>query len=546
MPIVKPTVAITTITDITKTSATSGGNVTNAGNGSVTARGVCWSTTQNPTIANSHTTNGLGTGTFVSYLTNLTANTTYFVRAYATNEAGTAYDNQVSFTTLPNEMPSVTTTAATNISSTAAVCGGNVTSDGGTTVTERGVCYSSSPSPTLANSHTSNGTGLGSYISNLTALTVNTLYYFRAYATNNIGTTYGNQLSFTTLSLPIVTTTPATNITQNSATTGGNVTSEGGTTVTARGVCWGTSSNPSISGNHTTNGTGLGSFVSNLTGLIGNTLYHIRAYATNSVGTSYGTDLTFTTLTLPSVTTAIVTNITAFASTGGGTVTSDGGAAVTSRGVCWNTSANPSITNNHTTDGSGIGSFISNLINLVPNTLYYVRAYATNSVGTAYGNQVTFTTLTWTFTIGQNYGGGIIFYIDGTTQHGLIAATSDQSTSAGWGCFNTLIGGTSTSIGAGQSNTTVIVNGCTTAGIAARICYDLILNGYNDWFLPSKDEMNQMYLQKNIIGGFVNNDYWSSSEVSAWAAWCQNFGTGVQTNNLGKANTRWVRAIRSF
>ena len=149
-------------------------------------------------------------------------------------------------------------------------------------------------------------------------------------------------------------------------------------------------------------------------------------------------------------------------------------------------------------------------------------------------------------TIGQAYGGGIIFYIDGTGQHGFIAAASDTDPGSGawWGCYGTLIGGTSISIGSGQANTTVIVSGCNEVGIAARICNDLVLNGYDDWFLPSKDELNELYLQKNVVGGFNNHDFWSSSESDASHAWGQGFSTGYQFNSTkGKC---YVRAIRAF
>ncbi len=149
------------------------------------------------------------------------------------------------------------------------------------------------------------------------------------------------------------------------------------------------------------------------------------------------------------------------------------------------------------------------------------------------------------FAIGQSYGGGIIFYIDGTGLHGLISAPTDQSTGAPWGCYGTLIGGTGTAVGTGQANTTAILNICTFAGIAARICNDLVLNGYSDWFLPSKDELNQMYLQKTVIGGFANNYYWSSSEYNANYAWDQNFYNGLQ-NGLSKNGTICVRAVRAF
>ena len=390
-----PTVTTATVTNITQTTAISGGTVTSDGGAAVTARGVCWSTSPNPTIAGSYTIDGTGTGTFESYLTNLTGATYYYVRAYATNSVGTSYGNELTFTTLT--LPTVTTAAVTNITQTTATSGGTVTSDGGATVTIRGVCWSTSPNPVSTGSHTLDGSGTGTFISYLTNMTQNTLYYVRAYATNSAGTGYGNEISFTTgqtITTPIVTTTAVTNITQTTATSGGNVTSDGGATITVRGVCWSISPNPTTAASHTTDGSGTGIFVSNITGLSGGTFYYVRAYATNSAGTSYGNELTFTTATFPTVTTAEVTSITQTTATSGGTVTSDGGNPVTARGVCWSTSPTPTTAGSHTTDGSGTGTFVSNLTNLTGATSYYIRAYATNSVGTSYGNELTFTTLT--------------------------------------------------------------------------------------------------------------------------------------------------------
>jgi hypothetical protein len=248
--------------------------------------------------------------------------------------------------------------------------------------------------------------------------------------------------------------------------------------------------------------------------------------------------------TVPTVITATVTNTTETTATTGGTVTSDGGVAVTARGVCWSISSNPTIAGSHTTDGSGTGAFVSNLTGLLANTLYYVRAYATNSVGTSYGNQVSFTTLS--FSIGLSYGGGIIFYIDGTGQHGLISATSDQSTGAEWGCYGTAISGADgTAIGTGNQNTIDIMAGCSTAGIAARLCGDLVLGGYSDWYLPSKDELDKLFLNRSQVGGFSYIMYWNSSEYDINTAWFQSFTTG-STGHFDKSITTGVRAIRAF
>jgi uncharacterized protein (TIGR02145 family) len=388
-----PILTTQSVTEITQNSATSGGSVTDDGGATVIARGVCWSTSQNPTINDNNTVDGNGLGSFVSYLTGLSENTTYYIRAYAINSVGTAYGNELTFTSGQTiTTPVVTTQLVTDITQNSATSGGNVTDNGGATVIARGVCWSTSQNPTINDNNTVDGSGIGTFISYLTGLSENTTYYVRAYATNSVGTSYGNQISFITLSLISVITYSATDITQNSATSGGNVTDDGGFTVTAKGVCWSTSQNPTINDNHTVDGSGIGTFVSYLTGLSENTTYYVRAYGTNSVGTSYGNQISFITLSLLSVNTYSVTNITQNSATSGGNVTNDGGSTVTAKGVCWSISQNPTINDNHTVDGSGLGTFISYLTGLSENTTYYERAYAINSTDTAYGNEVVFST----------------------------------------------------------------------------------------------------------------------------------------------------------
>lgn len=194
-----PVLTTTAISTITASAAQAEGNITSDGGASVTARGICWNTTSNPTTTNSKTINGIGTGSFTSSLTALTASTTYYVRAYATNSAGTAYGNEISFTTqAATAIPTVTTTAITIITQTTAQSGGNITADGGASITARGICWSATTGPTTANSKTTEGTGVGSFTSFLTGMAANTIYYVRAYATNSAGTAYGAEIIFTT------------------------------------------------------------------------------------------------------------------------------------------------------------------------------------------------------------------------------------------------------------------------------------------------------------------------------------------------------------
>ena len=390
-----PTVTTSNVTNITATTAKGGGNVTNNGGYNVTSRGICWNTMGNPDLSDQHTTNGSGDGSFTSNMTGLSVGTTYYVRAYATNQYGTSYGPEKSFST-NGGLPLVTTATVSNITATSAACGGNITSDGGFPVTARGVCWNTVGNPDLSDSnHTTNGSGIGAYTSNITGLNPGTLYHVRAYATNSTGTVYGAEQTFTTNSgLPLVTTATVSNITANSAACGGNITSDGGFPVTARGVCWNTVGNPDLSdNNHTTNGTGIGAYTSNITGLSSGTLYHVRAYATNSTGTVYGAEQTFTTSNgAVSITLSAATNITASSATCTATISGDGGSTITGRGVCWSTSQYPTSSGSHTAVGTGTGSFTVSISSLSPSTTYYVRAYATNGTGTHYSNQISFTT----------------------------------------------------------------------------------------------------------------------------------------------------------
>ena len=230
----KPTVKTLDVAEVTDTTAVCAGEIISNGGAEITSKGVCWSTTQNPTTED-HCVDAMNRepalDVYRCVIANLLPNTTYYVRAYAANEVGTGYGQEVSFTTLDGNddgdddggnddgdedgddnggnddnddepeilLPEVTTRPVTEITVTTAVCGGDVVSDGGAEVTARGVCWSVSQNPTIEGKHTDDGTGTGEFVSMLPNLAMNTTYYIRAYATNEAGTSYGEELSFRTL-----------------------------------------------------------------------------------------------------------------------------------------------------------------------------------------------------------------------------------------------------------------------------------------------------------------------------------------------------------
>ncbi len=204
-PVFVPTLVVSTTppSSIFATQASCGGTITTNYFLGITQRGIVWNTVPNPTLDLSTKTfaNGLS---FTSTITGLTASTTYYVRAYATNQIENVYGQEYIFTTLPLSAPILVTHNARDIYTNVATAGGFIAIDGGgVPVTERGVVWSTSPNPTIAlSTKTIDGIGLGSFVSNLTGLTGGTTYYIRAYATNSVGTNYGEELSFATLPQP--------------------------------------------------------------------------------------------------------------------------------------------------------------------------------------------------------------------------------------------------------------------------------------------------------------------------------------------------------
>ncbi len=351
---------------------------------------------------------------FNQNITNLSPNTTYFVRSYAINLAGMVYSAIQSFTTIAILPVGVQTVNVTNISSTTATLNGNISTLGNSNSVESGFLISStSQNPLIGGAGVSNigvqtRTSTGSF-STTANLQSGITYYFRAYSTNASGTSYGEILSFATVSLSSIFTSDAIDISLNSATLRGNLQSLGNVTTVSIGFLIATTNqNPLLNGTNVTN-IPLGNFTS--TGSISSTsnnlqsgiTYYFRIYATNSAGTNYGQVLSFTTLSLPTITTLATTNITSSTATFNLNLTSLGSNTSVNTGFVFSTSNTTPIIGGSGVVGiagfltGNIGTQSINSTNLQSNTTYYVRAYtSTNTTPTTvvYGQVLSFMTLT--------------------------------------------------------------------------------------------------------------------------------------------------------
>ena len=332
---------------------------------------------------------------------------TYYVRA------AVSVDNHIEQYHLYSEVmeiystarPTLSTLPATNVTRNMATVGGNVTSQGGSTVTTRGVEWGTE-SGHYTHDDDVIGFGSGVFTVNLLNLDYNTTYYYRAYAINSVGKSYGEEMYFTTVDAapPTVVTYAPNSMTYTTARLEGRVEYSNGADVTERGFCWSTSSTPTVSGSHVSVGSGLGTFYHTLTGLTPGTRYYVRAYARNAAGLNYGEVKSFSTSNyqLPTVETTEVVDVWQYSARVKGIVTDNGGASITERGVCWSTSSNPTISDHHLIDVSNGTNIEINITKFDPGTHYYVCAYAKNSVGVSYGAQLEFTTPVYYFSVSSS------------------------------------------------------------------------------------------------------------------------------------------------
>ncbi len=388
------------------------GHIVNANGGTVSKVGVCYALTANVGLSDNVILTTYIQNRFVCELNDLTTNSKYYIRVFAQNELGTGYSAEQTYQTTAFA-PVISALNMTAITANSAIFTANVTDDCGSSVTAKGICWSLTPNPTVSlNTKTSNGIGLGVFSATATGLSANTSYYLRAYATNAIGTSYNEQVLFITL--PTVTIGSATSITYKSASVSATIPTQGSNPITEYGICWGTSTSPTITSNKLTatnlSNTNYSCALSNLSSA---TKYYARAFITNSTGTNYSNEISFTTAepVAPVVSSTSVNNITYKSATLTGTLTTTGDLPINEYGFCLsNTSTTPTISNTIvgvTNLNSQTGMFSTALSTLSANTTYYVRTYAITNGGTYYGSVSNFITPADPFTVSD---GLLAFY----------------------------------------------------------------------------------------------------------------------------------------
>lgn len=398
----KPSVMLIDVGSITNVSAMVSASVLDAGTADVLECGAVWATSSNPTISNDKVSaEEPVVGPFnVTVSKNLEVGVTYYVRAFARNENGVSYSSEEKTFSLRTDVATVSTGTPTNISSESVDISGDILNDFGNQITEKGFVWSDMTSPTLENAGDNRrtvGSGTGSFSATIFDLAPATEYRIRAYAISSAGTSYGNEVKFTTLaSVPVIKTEPVSDekITEDSAEIVGNIQHTGGSDILERGFYWGKTSDPVNTGRKQVVDLNKNIFTLALKGLDSKTYYYFVAYARNSEGVAYGEELSFTTKTKrPTITTADVKDISSTSATVGGNVVSVYEGTALERGVVWGTKENPTISDNKFEIGSGEGEFSAALSGLQKGTVYYVRAYVTTEDwSAAYGEQKTFMT----------------------------------------------------------------------------------------------------------------------------------------------------------
>lgn len=400
------TVTQTTVRDITVHTVSAIAEVTSNGGSEITESGFYYSTTHAlPDERDLHVSSLTTGNNITANLVGLEEGQTYYIRAYAINQAGLSYGAVGNFQTKSVTLPIVKTGAVTNVTSASANLSGTITSLGNGSLQRKGFCWSSTHTvPSLEQREGSSevSTEGSAYFYELTGLSGKTRYYVRAYAENEKGVSYGETQEFTTGTsavVPILSGTTISEIGETSAKATATVVSDGGASVSGKGFCYSlTNSSPTIEGGSTTLAdvsTG-----NSITGVLKNlepdAKYYIRAYATNGEGTAYGVVYTFSTQkvsSIPTVGATVINTVTKTTAEVSSSISNDGGATITENGFCYSiTNTVPTISDNKINSDISKKDFTGSLAALAMGTQYYIRAYAVNTNGISYGETNSFTT----------------------------------------------------------------------------------------------------------------------------------------------------------
>lgn len=569
-----PTLTTSDVKNILITTCLAGGNISYDGGKPVLDRGVCLSLSPNPTIQDIRIQIGQGEGDYGIVITKLKPFTSYFIRAYAINEIGISYGNELSFKTQDYRPVGLRTLDPESIQIFEATLGGETIDAGGGEITQRGICLSRNPAPTIDDIHfASSSNGMGTYKIVVTALTENTKYYVRAYAKNEKGYAYGEEKTFQTqdIRLPKVETSAVSNETFSSANISGKLLDDGGVPIIEQGFCYSKQPNPDIN-DAIAISPNLNLFLKNLED---GTTYYVRAFAKNRKGIGYGETISFKTIayTYAEVFTHEITTYTTNSAEVNGKVINEGNTTVTERGICLSTNRNPTINDTKGATGSGAGSFGYTFRSLSEGQVYYARAYAMNQKGVSYGEERSVRIkvtpppaastpssgggsssappssggssstppsqisndcgLKTTNTVGSNVrigdriqGGTIAYifqlgdpgYISGQV-HGIIVALNDIPQPS-WGLTfgrtqNNISTPTSRGIGTGCENTYKLYEILGNDARSSKACLEYSKDGYEDWFLPSYEESKKIHQASKIADLSISSGgwyYWTSTE----------------------------------
>jgi len=396
-----PIVNTSSVTSLGTKSVTLNGEITDRGYCDIISCGFYLGLSSNPD--QKHICPSSDSSIVSINISDLLCNTTYYYCCFAENKKGESKGNILSFKTYDTSKPVVKTNNANNITATSATLNATLLDDGGSSIKEYGFYYGTSTTNLAKIQVTNIKNNMFSYT--LNSLEDGVTCYFKAYAVNDKGESLGDINSFETITLASVeiSTLSATNIRCESAIISALITSTGNGNIMEYGFYYGSTTSTE---NKVKVGSGnVNDFSFTISDLIANSTYFYKAYATNAKGETSGNLLNFTTLAyqLPNISTGSISDITENSANISGNVIFDGGTNLTNSGICYSTTQNPTINNNYCLNANNSNSFTCKISNLSPNTIYYVRAFATNNQGTSYGNEQNFTTLDLTY--GQSLNG---------------------------------------------------------------------------------------------------------------------------------------------